>query len=65
MADRIEIKGIPLRIRNIGYIMEHEIIIRLIAYCQRQGILSSNDDVLDELADILDLDKETIEELYF
>lgn len=35
----------------------------LIAYCQRQGVLSSGEAVVEELADILEWDKSDVEDL--
>ena len=44
--------------------MEHQIIIDLIAYMQRCGVLSSSGDaVIEELAEICDIDAETAAEL--
>ena len=36
----------------------------LIAYCQREGVLSTNDAVYDELADIFECSAEEVEELF-
>lgn len=39
-----------------------EAFIKLVAYCQREGVLSSDWKVIDELSDITDTDVADIEE---
>lgn len=44
---------------------EYEMLDKLIAFCQREGVLSSGEDVYDELANIFDCDASEVEDLLF
>ncbi len=44
--------------------MYQQALVDLIAYCQRQGVLSNGEEVKEELSDILGWDEEDVDELF-